>query len=336
MIKIAILDDYLDSARRLADWSKLPPGCDITVFRTHLYEHQEDALVERLRDFEIICPMRERTPFPRSLMQRLPKLKLLATTSKRNHAIDLNAAEELGITACGTGLPDTGDGTAELTWALILGFARQIAGEDRVIKEGGWQYAVGRTVKGLTLGVVGLGRLGKPVARIGAAFGMRVIAWSPNMTPERAKEGGAEHATREQLFSEADFITIHMTLSERSRGLIGAGDIGRMKKDAVLVNTSRGPLVQESALIAALEQGRIGGAALDTFDVEPLPADHPFRRLPNMLLTGHVGYQTQKTYKIFFEDTVDNIVKFLAGKPTGFRLNPAAARDDSKPLFLDT
>lgn len=336
MTRIAVLDDYLDSARKLADWSRLPPGCAVTVFRDHLYEHQEDALVERLKDFDIICPMRERTPFPRRLMQRLPKLKLLATTSKRNHAIDLNAAEELGITVCGTGLPDTGDGTAELTWALILGFARQIAGEDRTIKAGGWQYAVGRTVKGLTLGVVGLGRLGKPVARIGAAFGMRVIAWSPNMTPERAREGGAEYATREQIFRESDFLTVHMTLSDRSRGLINADDIGRMKADAVLVNTSRGPLVQEKALVDALQQGRIGGAALDTFDIEPLPPDHPFRGLPNVLLTGHVGYQTQKTYKIFFEDTVDNIVKFLAGQPTGRRLNPAAARDDSKPLFLDT
>jgi phosphoglycerate dehydrogenase-like enzyme len=332
MPKIAVLDDYLDSARHFADWSSLPADCELTVFCDHL--HEDDQIVERLRPFDIVCPMRERTPFPKELLARLPNLKLLATTSKRNHAIDLVAAAELGITVCGTGLPDTGDGTAELTWGLILGFARQIPGEDRTIKSGGWQYAVGRTVKGLTLGVVGLGRLGRPVACIGAAFGMRVIAWSPNLTAERAGPD-AEAVSRERLFCESDFITIHMALSGSSRGLIGAADIGRMKPDAVLVNTSRGPLVEEAALVDALKQGTIGGAALDVYDVEPLPSDHPFRTLSNTVLTGHVGYQTQTTYRIFFKDTVDNINKFLRGEATGRRLNPAAARDDTKPLFLD-
>jgi phosphoglycerate dehydrogenase-like enzyme len=332
MPKIAVLDDYLDSARQFADWSSLPTDCELTVFRDHL--HEDDQIVERLRPFDIVCPMRERTPFPKGLLVRLPKLKLLATTSKRNHAIDLVAAAKLGITVCGTGLPDTGDGTAELTWGLILGFARQIPSEDRTIKAGGWQSTVGRTVKGLTLGVVGLGRLGRPVARIGAAFGMRVIAWSPNLTAARAGTD-AEAVSRERLFTQSDFVTIHMALSEASRGLIGGQDIGRMQPDAVLVNTSRGPLVEEAALVEALEKGTIAGAALDVFDVEPLPLDHPFRTLPNTVLTGHVGYQTQATYRIFFEDTVDNINKFLRGEPTGRRLNPAAAQDDTKPLFLD-
>ena len=200
MPKIAVLDDYLDSARHFADWGRLPADCELTVFQDHLSEH--DQVVERLRPFDIVCPMRERTPFPRELLAGLPRLRLLATTSKRNHAIDLQAAAEFGITVCGTGLPDTGDGTAELTWGLILALARQIPGEDRTIRAGGWQYAVGRTLKGLNLGVVGLGRLGQPVARIGAAFGMRVLAWSPNLTLAKAGTD-ATVVSRERLFAES-------------------------------------------------------------------------------------------------------------------------------------
>ncbi|MSO64917.1 MAG: D-2-hydroxyacid dehydrogenase family protein [Alphaproteobacteria bacterium] len=329
MPRIAIIDDYLNNALRLADWSSLPPDCGLTVFNDHLED--EDALVARLQPFSIVCTMRERTAFTRSLLQRLPQLKLVCSTAPRNAAMDVGAARDLGILMCGTRAPN--GATAELTWALILGLLRNVGGEQAHARDGGWQQRMGRDVSYLTLGVIGVGRLGSQVAKVGKAFGMTVIGWSPHMTPARAESAGAVCVAKDDLFRQADIVTVHMVLRKATRGLVGARELALMKRDAVVVNTSRGPIVDERALIAALEAGRIAGAALDAFDREPLPLDHPFRHLPNVVLTPHVGYVTEKTYRMFFEDTVENIVAFLAGQPVRV-MNPAAADDRSQPSFL--
>ena len=310
-MKIALLDDYQGVALTCADWPGILPQAEITVFRDTLTD--QDALAARLQDFEIIGIMRERTPFPRALLERLPKLKLLVTTCHRNDSVDVAAARALGITVCGT--PSSAHAAAELTWALIMAAARRIDLETQSFRDGGWQLGLGRDLKGATLGVIGLGRLGSLVAGYGRAFGMKVIAWSQNLTPEKAAAQGAEAVAKEALFREADFVTIHLKLSERSRGLVAAGELSLMKPDAWIVNTSRGPIIERAALLAALKDRRIGGAALDVFDVEPLPRDDALRRLPNVVATPHVGYVSRENYAVFYRETAENIAAFLAGTP---------------------
>ena len=332
MPKMAIIDDYAGNVLDCADWAQLPDDCPVTVYGAHA--DNADALVARLVPYEIICCMRERTKFDRAVLERLPNLKLLCSTASYNAAIDVQAAQDLGIKVCGTGAPDPGLATAEVTWALILGLTRQIHVEDANMRAARWQTTMGRDLKYLTLGVIGLGRLGTPVAHVGNAFGMNVIAWSPNMTEARAAESGATFVTKEELLAQSDVVTVHMVLSDRSRDLLGAEELRQMKQDAILVNTSRGPLINEAALIQALKEGWIGAAALDVYDQEPLPGDHPLRRAPNTLLTPHIGYATEATYKVFIPDTVENIQAYLAGKPIRV-MNPAAKFDRAQPKYLD-
>ena len=310
-MKIALLDDYQGVALSCADWSAVESKAEITVFRDTVTDL--DALAARLEPFEILGIMRERTPFPRALLERLPNLKLLVTTGHRNASVDVAAARELGITVCGT--PSSAHAAAELTWALIMAAARRLDLESRSFREGGWQVGLGRDLHGATLGVIGLGRLGSLVAGYGRAFGMKVVAWSQNLTPERAAECGARAVDKETLFREADFATVHVKLSERSRGLVDAASLGLMKPDAWVVNTSRGPIIDRSALLAALKDKRIGGAALDVFDEEPLPADDELRRLDNVVATPHVGYVSRENYQTMYRVTAENILAFLAGQP---------------------
>jgi len=310
-MKIALLDDYQGVALTCADWPAIVPQADITVFRDTLVD--QDALAARLADFEIIGIMRERTPFPRTLLERLPKLKLLVTTGHRNDSVDIAAAKQRGIVVCGT--PSSAHAAAELTWALVMAAARRIDLETRSFHDGGWQVGLGRDLKGATLGVIGLGRLGSHVAAYGKAFGMKVVAWSQNLTAEKAAAGGATAVTKDELFRASDFISIHLKLSERSRGLVGAKEFALMKPDAWIVNTSRGPIIDEAALLAALRERRIGGAALDVFDEEPLPKDHPLRRLDNVVATPHVGYVSRENYATFYRETAQNIAAFLSGAP---------------------
>ena len=310
-MRVAVLDDYQNVAMEVADWSVLPAGTGVQTFSDHLDDIE--AVAERLRDFEIVVAMRERTPFPRELLERLPRLELLITTGSQNAAIDVEAARELGAIVCGTG--SLGFATAELTWGLILALARQIPREDQAIREGGWQVALGQGLQGKTLGIIGLGNLGGQVARIGTAFGMELVAWSQNLTTERAQAAGAELVPLEDLLARSDVITIHLKLSERTRGLIGAPELEAMKQSAYVVNTSRGPIIDEDALVEALEAGGVAGAGLDTFDREPLPLDHPLRRLPNTVLTPHVGYVIEEGYRGYYGDAVEDIAAFLAGSP---------------------
>jgi phosphoglycerate dehydrogenase-like enzyme len=310
-VRVAVLDDYQGVAREMADWSVLPPGTEVQVFRDHLAD--EAAVAGRLRDFPVVVAMRERTPFPRSLLERLPALRLLVTTGMRNASIDLGAATERGVLVCGTG--GVGGSTAELTWGLILALLRHIPREDAATRAGAWQVSLGTDLAGKTLGVLGLGRLGTRVAAVGRAFEMEVIAWSQNLRPERAAEVGAEAVTREDLFARADVVTVHLKLSDRTRALIGAADLARMKRSAYLVNTSRGPIIDEAALLDALDGGRIAGAGLDVFDVEPLPRDHPLRTAPNTVLTPHIGYVSTGTYEVFYREAVEDIAAFRDGSP---------------------
>ena len=311
MTRIAVLDDWQNVARDCADWSALPKGAEVVVFNDH--QPDEAKVAERLKDFDIVCIMRERTPFPRSLFERLPKLKLLVSTGPRNASIDLAAAKERGVTVCGTS--STAHPTAELAWGLILGLARKIAFEDRAMREGRWQSTIGVDLKGKRLGVIGLGRLGGRVAAVGRAFEMDVVAWSQNLTVERAAEAGVALATKEELLRSSDFISLHLVLSPRSRGVIGAAELALMKPSAFLVNTSRGPLIDEAALLDALRGERIAGAGLDVYDEEPLPARHPLRGLDNVLLTPHLGYVTETTYRVFYGETVEAIAAYLGGAP---------------------
>jgi phosphoglycerate dehydrogenase-like enzyme len=309
--RVALLDDYQGVALAMADWKSLPAGTDVVAFRDHLADL--DAVAERLADFDVVMAMRERTPFPRALLDRLPRLRLLVTTGMRNASIDLRAAAERGVVVCGTaGLPYP---TAELTWGLILALVRHIPVEDRATREGRWQVSVGRGLNGKTLGVLGLGGLGSRVARVGRAFDMEVLAWSQNLTTERAAEIRATRVERDELLARADVVTIHLVLGDRTRGLIGAREIDLMKRTAYLVNTSRGPIVNEGALIRALREGRIAGAGLDVFDEEPLPPDHPFRHLPGTVITPHLGYVTEETYRIFYEEALEDVRAYLSGKP---------------------
>ena len=306
-MKVAILDDYQDVALRLADWSAVRRRAEITVFNDHLADPA--AVVERLRPFDVVCVMRERTPLSRDILQQLPRLKLIASTGPRNAAIDMRAAAERGIVVTATGYESTP--TIELSWALILASARHLAREAASVRDGGWQTGIGANLRGKCLGVMGLGNIGKEVARIALAFGMTVIAWSQNLTREIASAAGATLVDKDALFRQADIVTIHLILSRRTSGLVGAAELALMKPTAWLINTSRGPIVDQGALIEALQARRIAGAALDVFDVEPLPADHPFRRLDNVLATPHIGYVTEELYRTFYGDAAASIAAWL-------------------------
>jgi phosphoglycerate dehydrogenase-like enzyme len=305
--KIAVLDDYQNVALESTDWSVLHDRADIAVFQNHLAD--PDAVIQRLLPFDVVCVMRERTPLPRAVIERLPNLKLIASTGAGNASIDVAAAGDHGIAVVHTGYRS--DPTIELTWALILASARHIVTESNSVRSGGWQQTVGVDLRGKTLGLLGLGRIGSQVARIGSAFGMNLIAWSQNMTPEAAQTAGATLVSKDQLFEHADILTVHLVLSNRTHRLVGTAELDKMKSTAWLINTSRGPIVREPALISALENKRIAGAAIDVFDSEPLPPDHPFRTLDNVLATPHIGYVSRGLYKTFYEDTVANIRKWL-------------------------
>ena len=305
--QIAIFDDYQQVAFQFADWTPVHAKAKVTVFSDHI--DGEAALVERLRPFAVVCVMRERTPLTRPILSQLPNLKLIVSTGTRNASIDTAAAADLGITVAPTGYHETG--APELTWALLLALARHIVPENAAVRAGGWQERVGADLAGKTIGIVGLGRIGSTIARYARAFGMSVIAWSENLTAEKAGEAGARLVSKEQLFREADFVTVHLVLSKRSRGTITGAELRQMKPSAYLINTSRGPLVDEAALIRVLEDRSIAGAAVDVFDTEPLPVSHPFRQLDNVLATPHVGYVTGDTYRIFYQDTVKAILEWL-------------------------
>jgi phosphoglycerate dehydrogenase-like enzyme len=306
-MRVAILDDYQNIALAMADWAPVAARAEISVFADHLAD--PDALVERLAPFDALCVMRERTPLPRAVLARLPKLRLIASTGARNASIDGKAAAELGIAVTNTGYESTP--TIEMTWALILASQRHLVREANAVRAGGWQQGVGGDLHGRTLGLLGLGRIGGEVARIGRAFGMEPIGWSQNLTEERAREVGAVRVGKEELFERADILSIHLILSGRTRGLVDAGLLARMKPTAWLVNTSRGPIVDEAALVAHLRAGRIAGAAIDVFDVEPLPVDHPFRTLDSVLATPHIGYVAERLYRTFYGDAAAAIAGWL-------------------------
>ncbi|MGW4486057.1 D-2-hydroxyacid dehydrogenase family protein [Amycolatopsis sp. NPDC004368] len=308
-MKIAILDDYQNVALSYADWGSL--DAEIEVF-TEAFAGPDDV-VGSLAGFDVVVAMRERTRFPAEVLDRLPDLRLLVSTGRRNAAIDVAAAKRNGVVVSATGY--LGPPTLEHTWALILGAARNLPADVESMRGGGWQVGVGTVLHGKTLGLLGLGRLGSASAKIGQAFGMSTIAWSPNLTPERAAEFGVSAVSKEELFERSDVLSVHVVLSERSRGLVGAAELARMKATAWLVNTSRGPVVEEGALLDALRARRIAGAALDVYDVEPLPVEHPLRGLDNVVLTPHVGYVSRETYEIFYRDAVEDIAAFRAGEP---------------------
>jgi phosphoglycerate dehydrogenase-like enzyme len=311
-LRCAILDDYLNLALQVADWSKVKDRVDVTVFNEPFASQEEAA--GALKDFEIICAMRERTAFPRAMFAALPKLKLLITSGMRNAAIDMEAAKERQVVLCGTHWPR--DPTAPLTMGLILELTRNIGRESARMHAGEpWQAFVGTEIEGKTLGVVGLGKLGAKVSKLAQAFGMNVIAWSQNLTPERCNEVGVGYVTKEELFATADIVTVHVVLSPRSRGLVGAADLARMKPTSYLVNTARGPIVDETALLETLQQRKIAGAAVDVFSVEPLPVDHPFRKLDNLVLTPHLGYATKETFIAHYTQMVEGIDAWFKGEP---------------------
>jgi phosphoglycerate dehydrogenase-like enzyme len=307
-VQIAILDDYQNVALTFADWSRVASQADITVFNDHL--SQPDDVIARLQPFDVVCVMRERTPLTREIIERLPRLKMIASTGSGNASIDEQAARERKVQITHTGYRSTP--TIELTWALILASARNLVAETMSVRSGGWQTSIGRELSGRVLGVLGLGRIGSEMARIGVVFGMEVTAWSQNLTAERARADGAERVSKDELFRRSDVLTIHVVLSDRTRGLVNAADLGVMKPTSWLVNTSRGPIVDENALVDALTSKSIAGAAIDVFDTEPLPADHPFRTLPNVLATPHIGYVAEDLYRTFYRDAAANIEAWLA------------------------
>jgi phosphoglycerate dehydrogenase-like enzyme len=310
-MRVAILDDYFNAALGLADWSPLQGRAHIRVFTEHL--GGEDRVAERLADFEIIVGMRERTPFPAGLIRRLPKLKLLITTGMRNLSFDLEAARSRGVTVCGTG--NWGSPTSELAAGLMIALMRDIPGQFASMRRGGWQTRPGHDLAGKTLGLLGLGKVGGGMAAAGNAFGMKVIAWSQNLTGQRAEECRARRVEKDELFRRSDVLSIHLILSDRTRGLVGARELGLLKPTAYLINTSRGPIVDEGALLETLRAKRIAGAAIDVYGAEPLPADHPIRGLDNVLLTPHLGYVSAENFAKMYRDAVENIVAFLDGKP---------------------
>lgn len=311
MARIAVLDDYQNVALEMADWSRVRAKHEVVVFNHHMASG--DDVVSALAGFDVVAIMRERTAFPRAVLERLPALKLLVTTGMRNASVDMKAAAERGITVCGTG--GGNHATAELAMALILGLARNLHTEFRNMHEGRWQSTVGQDLRGKTLGILGLGKLGGQLAVYAKSFGMELIAWSQNLTEAQAREKGASRVEKDELFRRSDFISIHLVLSDRSRGLVGARELSLMKPSASIVNTSRGPIIDATALAAALKEGRIAGAGLDVYDVEPLPAAHALRAEPRALLTPHLGYVTRETYALFYPQTVEAIEGWLAGKP---------------------
>ena len=318
MLKVAILDDYAGVALECADWSRLEGVAQITVFGRHLAEAEA---AEVLQPFDVFCTMRERMALPRTLLERLPNLKLILMVGPALANLDMAAATDLGIVVSGIGHHAGSDpariinATPELTWGLMIATVRHIAQEDRALREGRWQSTLGLILQGRTLGLLGLGRIGKRMAQYGQAFGMNLIAWSQNLTAETAQEAGVRRVEKDELFAQADVLSVHLVLSPRSRGLVGARELSLMKPTAYLLNTSRGPIVDEPALIAALSEGRLAGAGLDTFEQEPLPRDHPFRRLANVTITPHLGYATRETLEGFYGDMPDAIAAFARGEP---------------------
>lgn len=317
--RIAILDDYQGVAEQYADWGSLPEGCEVRVFREHIADTA--TLVAALQMFDVIVAMRERTPFTAERLAALTRLRLLVTTGMANASIDMAAARGRGITVCGT----SGDSraTSELTWGLILAVARAIPAEDARLRAGGWQRTVGVELQGKTLGLVGLGNQGRAMVPVARAFGMEVLAWSRHLDANRAAEVGAEAVAKEALFRRADFVSVHYKLGPRSVGLVGAAEIALMRPTAFLINTSRGPIVDRAALLAALQAGQIAGAGLDVYDTEPLPADDPFRSAPRTVLTPHLGYVSDRAYRAMYPQAVENIAAFLAGAPVRVIAAPA-------------
>ena len=308
---MAVLDDYASVARGLGPWERLEGRAEVEFLAEHLAD--EEALAARLAGFDVVVAMRERTAFPRSLLARLPVLRLLVTTGMANAAIDLEAARDHGVLVSGTA--GRSAPTAELTWALILGLVRRLREEDAAVRAGAWQQGVGGDLEGRRLGLLGLGRLGRRVAAIGRAFGMEVVAWSEHLRADDAAAVGVTRVERDELLRTSDVVSVHLRLSDRTRGLLGARELGLMRPAALLVNTSRGPIVDEAALLQALHDGAIAGAGLDVFDVEPLPAEHPLRTAPRVLLTPHLGYVTEATFRLYFEEAVQDIEAFLHGAP---------------------
>ncbi len=310
-MQVAVLDDYQGVAEGMADWSRLPAGAEVRFFREPI---APERLVATLAPFDVVVAMRERTPFPAPLLEQLPALKLLVTTGMRNASIDVAACRRRGVVVSGTragpGVP-----TAELTWGLILALAKRIPGGDRALRGGAWQTDLARTLAGRTLGVVGLGRIGTVVARVGLAFGMEVVAWSPNLTDARAAAAGVRRVEKGALFAAGDVVTLHLVLGPATRAVVGAAELGAMRPSAVLVNTARAGLLDEAALAAALSAGRIAGAGLDVFSVEPLPRDHPLRSAPNTVLTPHLGYATRENYAVFYGDAVEDVIAWALGEP---------------------
>jgi phosphoglycerate dehydrogenase-like enzyme len=320
-VAVAVLDDYQDVARSFGPWERLEAEVELEIFTEKI--HGADDVVTRLERFEVVVAMRERTPFPREVLERLPRLKLLVTTGPFNAAIDVDAASDLGIVVAATGFSLAS--TVELTWGLLLALSRRICEEDRNVRAGGWQQTVGPELAGRTLGLVGLGNTGKRVAEIAKLFELRVIAWSQNLTPELAAAEGVELVTKDELFAQADFVSVHYKLSERSAAIVGAAELARMKPTAFLINVSRGPLVDEAALLDALRRGTIAGAGLDVYDTEPLPADHPLRSMPNTLLTPHIGYVATSQYEQWYRDIVEDIEGWLHGRPVRVISQPSTA-----------
>ena len=312
MVRAAILDDYQNVAMAFADWSRIAKDVEIKVFNKPF--GSQDEAIKALQGFAVVVGMRERTPFPRKVVEALPDLKLLITTGARNNSFDIKACAERGVTVCGTGA--AGSPTTGIAFGLMLELTRRIGFENARLKAGApWQTTIGRDLEGLTLGILGLGKLGQRSAAVGKAFGMKTITWSQNLTEEKAKAAGADYVSKDDLFRNADFVTIHLVLSDRSRDLVGAKELGLMKKSAYLINTSRGPIVDEKALIAVLQSKSIAGAGLDVFDIEPLPLDHPFRKMDNVVITPHLGYVSEQNYRKYFPDIVEDIRAWLDGKP---------------------
>jgi D-3-phosphoglycerate dehydrogenase len=310
--RCAILDDYQNVALTVTDWSKVVGDLDIKVFNQHL--GGADNVIKALQGFSIVCAMRERTAFPRAVIEKLPDLKLLITTGARNASIDVAAAKERGVIVCGT--QSQGSPTAGIAIGLMLELTRRIGYENARMKAGApWQTTIGIDLEGMTLGVLGLGKLGTRTAAIAKAFGMKVIAWSQNLTAEKCVTAGVDYVSKEDLFRRADFVSIHLVLSARTRGLVGASELALMKPSAYVINTSRGPIIDEAALLSVLREKRIAGAGLDVFDVEPLPIDHPLRKMDNVVLTPHLGYVSLQNYRAYFAGVVDDIRAFLDGKP---------------------
>ena len=319
MVHIAVIDDYQSVAEKLADWDSLPAGTQVDFYQDHVSDLE--SLVDRLGDYQIIQFMRERTPFTKNLIDALPQLELLSGTGGNFRSFDIEAATERGVLITRSG--GAGSSTEELAWGLILSVARCIPQEDRAMREGRWQTQLGVGLSGRKLGVIGMGRLGSRVARIGQAFGMELLAWSPWQTVERAAENNAKYLPRDQFFSQADVITIHIPLTDESVGLVNAQDLKNMKSSAYLINTARGPIVNEIDLVEALQAGSIAGAGLDVFDEEPLPSDHPLLKVPNTVLTPHIGFVSEESYRAFYTNGLDNIKAYLAGNPTNM-VNPEA------------